>query len=63
MASPKKRRKQDALDRKRDGGRPAAARDGDRRRRIGPLVRETLRRKQSLRDWTIDDGPPPDATS
>jgi hypothetical protein len=60
MASNKKRRKRDAVTRRIEGAKPAAASDGDRRRRaFGSLVNDALRRKRSVRDWTIDEGPPP----
>ncbi|RUL88050.1 hypothetical protein [Tautonia sociabilis] len=62
MASEKTRRKRDAVARKRDGGKPAAARDGDRRdKQFGPMVRKVLEAKRKVQDWTIDDGPPPGA--
>lgn len=60
MASNKKRRKQNSVVRRIEGAKPAAASDGDRRRRaFGAQVDEALRRKRSVRDWTIDEGPPP----
>lgn len=65
MASSKRKRKSAALDRKgRIGGigtpaQPGRHRDGDRRRRPDlDQVREVLRLKQWIQDWTIDsDGP------
>jgi hypothetical protein len=60
MASEKQRRKRDAIARKLEGGKPAASSDGDRRRKwFGPMAKEVLKRKRSVREWTIDDGPPP----
>jgi hypothetical protein len=60
MASEKHRRKRDAIARKVGGGKPAAASDGDRRhKQFGPMAKAVLKRKQSVREWTIDDGPPP----
>lgn len=60
MASEKHRRKRDAVARKLDGGNPAASSDGDRRRKhFGPMARQVLQRKRAVREWTIDDGPPP----
>ncbi|MEW4569875.1 hypothetical protein AB1L88_18575 [Tautonia sp. JC769] len=61
MASNKKRRKRDSVTRRIEGAKPAAASDGDRRRRraFGSLVDDALRRKRASRDWTIDEGPPP----
>ncbi|QDV32977.1 hypothetical protein [Tautonia plasticadhaerens] len=62
MASDKKRRKQHAVARKLDGGKPAAAADGDRRHKhFGPMARQVQQRKRAVREWTLDDGPPPGA--
>lgn len=61
MASGKRKRKEAAQQRKTAGGpssTPPRQRDGDRRRRLGPLVREALQRKQQVRDWTIDSEAP-----
>lgn len=62
MASQKHKHKQAAVERRERlaSQPPRPSRDGDRRRRaFGGLVREVLAHKQNLRDWTIDDGPPP----
>ncbi len=62
MASHQRRRKQDALERKYRSGKSAASRDGDRRRKHqGPLYRTIQGQKQKLREWNLDDGPPPDS--
>lgn len=60
MASPRKRRKLDALARKARRFGPPRVKDGDRRRRTTTdLVRDALERKRLAREWTIDDPPPP----
>jgi hypothetical protein len=63
MASDKQKRKQAGIDRKKRlaNAPPTPPRDGDRRRRPDvDLVREVIKRKQVVQEWTIDDGPPPD---
>lgn len=63
MASFKKRRKADSLERKlrqaNAGLPPKRSKDGDRRRRTKvDLAREALKAKERTRDWTIDAQPP-----
>jgi hypothetical protein len=60
MASGKKKRKHSSLVRKQDlapSTTPPRHRDGDRRRRLGPLVRQALDLKRQVHEWTIDSGP------
>lgn len=58
MASGKRKRKDAAAAKKAEAPKRMVAKDGDRRRRMGPLVREALDRKRQVREWNIDEGPP-----
>jgi hypothetical protein len=62
MASGKKKRKHTSIIRKQNlapSSTPPLHRDGDRRRRLGPLVRQALDLKRKVHEWTIDSGPEP----